>query len=48
VEAGEQVVTGVTASETGTANQNQQGGGFFGPGGFPGGDGGGPGAGGNP
>jgi membrane fusion protein, macrolide-specific efflux system len=33
LEAGEQVVTGVTASDTGAANQNQQGGGgFFGPG----------------
>jgi hypothetical protein len=52
LQAGEQVVTGVTASDTGTANQNQQGGpgGLFGPGGgFPGGGGGGgPGGGGNP
>jgi macrolide-specific efflux system membrane fusion protein len=48
--AGEQVVTGVTASQDGTANQDQQGGpggGFFVPGGgAPGG--GGPGGGGNP
>jgi macrolide-specific efflux system membrane fusion protein len=45
--AGEQVVTGVTASDTGTTNQNQQGGGGFPGGGFPGGAGG-PGGGGNP
>lgn len=42
--AGEQVVTGITASDTGAVNQNQQGGGgLFGPGGgggFPGGGGG--------
>jgi macrolide-specific efflux system membrane fusion protein len=51
LQAGEQVVTGVTASDTGTANQNQQGGpgGLFGPGGgFQGGGGAGPGGGGNP
>jgi membrane fusion protein, macrolide-specific efflux system len=44
LQAGEQVVTGITASDTGAVNQNQQGGGgLFGPGGgggFPGGGGG--------
>lgn len=44
LQAGEQVVTGITASDTGAVNQNQQGGGGpFGPGGgggFPGGGGG--------
>jgi membrane fusion protein, macrolide-specific efflux system len=48
LEAGEQIVTGVTASDTGATGQNQQGGGFPG-GGFPGGGfpgGGGPGGGG--
>ena len=44
LQAGEQVVTGMTASDTGAVNQNQQGGGgLFGPGGgggFPGGGGG--------
>jgi macrolide-specific efflux system membrane fusion protein len=54
LQAGEQVVTGTIATDTGAANQNQPGGGPFGPGGggfpgggFPGGGGGGPG-GGNP
>jgi hypothetical protein len=50
LQAGEQVVTGITASDTGAVNQNQQGGGgLFGPGGgggFPGGGGGGRGTGG--
>jgi membrane fusion protein, macrolide-specific efflux system len=52
LQAGEQVVTGITASHTGAVNQNQQGGGgLFGPGGgggggFPGGGGGFPGGGG--
>jgi macrolide-specific efflux system membrane fusion protein len=45
LQAGEQVVTGIAASDTGPVNQNQQGGGgLFGPGGgggFPGGGGGG-------
>jgi macrolide-specific efflux system membrane fusion protein len=59
LQAGEQVVTGTIATDTGAANQNQPGGGPFGPGGggfpggglpgggLPGGGGGGPG-GGNP
>lgn len=54
LQAGEQVVTGTIATDTGAANQDQPGGGGFGPGGggfpgggFPGGGGGGPG-GGNP
>lgn len=46
LQAGEQVVTGITASDTGTSDQGQQGGGFPG-GGFPGG-GAGPGGGGTP
>jgi hypothetical protein len=38
LQAGEQVVTGITASDTGAVNQNQQGGGgLFGPGGGGGG-----------
>ena len=44
LQAGEQVVTGITASDTGAVNQNQQGGGGLfgrgGGGGFPGGGGG--------